>query len=148
MPEPADQERCAQHEQGVGDDGSGKRSLDENVLSGAQRGERDQKLGHVSQGGVEEAADRAAGAGRDGLGGAAEQRRQWHDRQHGENEEERVRFGLEELDDEQNRHESQQPEQRIVSDLAEQGLHAVILTAASPGGTAEARCRRSREAVN
>ena len=93
--EPAEQKRRAQHEQRVGDDRAGDGRLHQHVLPGAQRGERDDQFGQVSQRGVEQAADRIAGLGRHGFGGMTQQRGQRHDGQHGQHEEQRVRFGLE-----------------------------------------------------
>ena len=82
MLEPPDQKRRTQHEQGVGDNGSRDGRLDQNVLSGTQRGQRDEQLGKVSQGGVQQTAYRVTRPGCDGFGGAAEQRSQRNDRQH------------------------------------------------------------------
>jgi hypothetical protein len=92
-------------------------------LSGTQCGQRDEQFGQVSQGGVQQAADRVARLRCDGFGGAAEQRGLWHDRQHGKHKQERVRFRLQQFDGEQRRHEGQQPEQWIVLNFLEQGLH-------------------------
>jgi hypothetical protein len=53
-------------------------------LSGTQRGQRDEQLGKVSQGGVQQTTYRVTRPGCDGFGGAAEQRSQRNDRQHGQ----------------------------------------------------------------
>ena len=113
--EPAEQERRAQHEQRVGDDRAGDGRLHQHVLPGAQGGERDDQFRQVAQRGVEQAADRIAGLGRHRFGGVAQQRRQRHDGQHRQHEEQRVRVGLECLGDEHHGHEDQQPQQRIVT---------------------------------
>ena len=55
--------------------------------------ERDDQLGQVAERRVEQAADGVAGLGRDRFGGVAEQRGQRHDRQHRQDEQQRVRFG-------------------------------------------------------
>ena len=91
MLQPAEQERRAQHEQRVGDDRAGERRLDQHVLAGAQRRERDDELGQVAERRVEQAADRVAGLRRDRLGRVAEQRRERHDGQHREHEQQGVR---------------------------------------------------------
>ena len=57
--------------------------------------ERDDQFRQVSQRGVEQPADRVARLGGHGFGGVTQQRRQRHDRQHGQHEMQRVRFGLE-----------------------------------------------------
>ena len=77
------------------------------------------KFGQVSERGVEQATDRVARLGRHGFGGVAEQRGQRHDGQDGKHKQQRVRFGLERLNDERDGHEGQQPEQRIVTDFLE-----------------------------
>ena len=64
---------------------------------GAQGGERDHQLGQVAERGVQQAADRVARLGRHGLGGVAQQRRQRHDGQDRQHEEQRVRVGRERL---------------------------------------------------
>ena len=121
--ESAEQKRRAQHEQRVGDDRAGDGRLHQHVLPGAQRGQRDDQFGQVSQRGVEQAADRIARLGRHGFGGVTQQRGQRHDGQHGQHEKQRVRFGLELLGGEHHGHEGQQPEQRIVTDFFKQGVH-------------------------
>jgi hypothetical protein len=52
-----------------------------------------------------------------------QERREGDDGENGQNEERRVRFGLELLGDEHYGHEGQQPEQRIVTDFSEQQVH-------------------------
>ena len=93
--EAAEQERRAQHEQRVGDDRAGDRRLHQHVLARAQRGQRDDQLGQVSERRIEQPADRIAGLRRDGFGRMAEQCRQRHDRQHRQHEQQRVRLGHE-----------------------------------------------------
>ena len=117
--ESAEEKRRAQHEQRVGDDRAGDGRLHQHVLPGAQRGQRDDQFGQVAERGVEQAADRIARLGRHGFGGVTQQRRQRHDGQHRQHEEQRVRFGLELRGNEHHRHEDQQPEQRIVTDFLE-----------------------------
>ena len=81
------------------------------------------KFGQVSERGVEQAADRIARLGRHGFGGVTQQRGQRHDGQDGQHKKQRVRFGLELLSGEHHGHEGQQPEQGIVTDFFEQGIH-------------------------
>jgi hypothetical protein len=97
-------------------------------LSGPQCGQRDEQLGQVSQGRVEKTADQVASLVSHRLGGEAEQSRQWDDGRNGQQEKQRVRFGLEELPEEDNRHEHQEPQQRHVTYLFKQRSHL----AASP----------------
>ena len=54
--EAADEERQAEHEQQVADDAAGDRGLDQLDVPVAQRDDRDDQLGGVAEGGVEEAA--------------------------------------------------------------------------------------------
>jgi hypothetical protein len=119
MLEPAEQKRRAQHEQRVGDDRAGDGGLHKHILPGAQRSERDQQLGQISQGGIEQAANHIAGPGRHGFCGAAQQSGQWHDGQDGQNKKKRVRFGADDLGDQYHRHQSQRPEQGIVPNFFE-----------------------------
>jgi hypothetical protein len=76
---------------------------------GAQRGQRDDKFGQVSERGVEQATDGIARLGRHGFGGVTQQRCQWHDGQDGQHKKQRVRFGLKLLSGEHHGHEGQQP---------------------------------------
>src|SRR5262249_35508171 len=88
----ADQERSAEHKERIGDDGAGDRRLDERVLAGMKRGNRDDQLGEIAERGVEQSADGVAGFLGNGFGGAAEKRRERDDRENGEGEEQSVRF--------------------------------------------------------
>jgi len=72
----------------------------------------------------EQPAGRVASLGRDGLRGVAQQRRQRDDGEHGQHEEQRMRVRPEPGGDEDDRHEAQQPEQWVVADFLEQGVHA------------------------
>ena len=121
--ESAEQKRRAQHEQRVGDDRAGDGRLHQHVLPGAQSRQRDDQLGQVSQRGVEQATRRVAGLGRNRFGGVTQQRGQRHDGEHGQHEEQRVRFGLELRGCKHHRHKGQQPEHRVVTDFFEQGIH-------------------------
>ena len=122
--ESAEQKRRAQHEQRVGDDRAGDGRLHQHVFAGAQGGERDDQFGQVPQRGVEQPTRRVAGLGRDGLGGVTQQCGQWHDGEHGQHEQQRVRFGLELRGCKHHRHKCQQPEQRVVTDFLEQRVHS------------------------
>jgi hypothetical protein len=117
--EPSEEERHAQQEQHVGDDRARNRRLHQHVLPGAQGGERDDQFGQVPERGVEQPAHRVTGLGRHRLGGMAQQRRQGHDGQHGQNEEQHARFGTELLCREHDGHEYQQPEERIVTNFVQ-----------------------------
>ena len=70
MGEAAEQKRGSEHEQRVRDDRPDDRSLHQDVLTGAQRGQRDQQLGQIAQSRVEQAADQIAGLGSHRLGGS------------------------------------------------------------------------------
>jgi len=93
--ESAEQERRAQHKQGVGDNRPGDRRLHKHILAGPQGGECDDQFRQVSQGGVEQAADGITGFGRHRFGGMTQQRSQGHDGQDGQPEEQGVRLGIE-----------------------------------------------------
>ena len=125
MLETAEQKRCAQHEQRVGDNRTGNGRLHQHVLPGAQGGQRDDQFGQVSQRGVKQAADRIARLGRDGFCGMTEQCGQRHDGQNGQHEEQRVRLGLELRGGEHDGHERQQPQQRIVTNFFKQLVSSV-----------------------
>ena len=56
-----------------------------------------------------------------------EQRRQGHDGEHREHEQQRVRFRFELVTREYGRDESQQPQQRVVPDFLEQRIHGFNL---------------------
>ena len=107
--EAAEEKRCAQHEQRVGDNRAGNGRLHEHVLPGTQRRERDDQFRQVSQCGIEQAPDRITRLGRHGFGSVAQQRRQRHDGEHREHEQQRVRFRLELMGCEHCGHEDQQP---------------------------------------
>ena len=127
MLEAAEQKRHTQHEQSVGDDRAGDRGFHQHVLTGPQRRQRDDQLGQISKRGVEQAADRVACFRRDGFRGVAEQRGQRHDGQNGKDKQQRVRFGLECLGGQQDRHQREQPKEPVVADVPEQrvdGLQA------------------------
>ena len=94
-----------------------------------KRGQRDDQFGQVPERRVEQATDRVARLGRDRLGGVAQQRRQRHDREHGQHEEQRVRVGPHLRGDEHDGHERQQPEQRVVTDFLQQGFHGFMRSA-------------------
>ena len=121
----AEQERRAQHEQRIGDDHAGDRCLHQHILPRAQRGQRNDELGQIAEGGVEQAADAVARFGRHGFGGVAEQRSQRNDGQDGQQKQQRVRVVPELLDHKQDGHKGEQPQQRIVTDLFEQGIHRI-----------------------
>ena len=76
-------------------------------------------------------ADRVARLGGHRLGGVAQQRRERHDGQDGQHEEQRVGVGRELLAGEHRRHEDQQPQQRVVADLPSTGASASRLAHAS-----------------
>jgi len=61
--EAAEEERSAQHEQRIGNDGTGDGGLHQHVLPGVQGRQRDDQLGQVAQRGIEQAADSIAGFG-------------------------------------------------------------------------------------
>ena len=90
---------------------------------GAQRGQRDDQFGQVAERGVEQSADGVARLGRDGFSGVTQQRRQRHDGQHRQHEQQRMRFGFELLGDEHDGHEHQQPKQRIVANFLQEEFH-------------------------
>ena len=123
MLESAEEEGRAQHEQRVGDNGPGDGGLHQHVLPGAHGGERDDQFGQVPQRGVEQAADRIAGFGGHGFGGMTQEGSQRDDGQDREQEEQRVRCGLELLGGEHDGNKRQQPEQRVVTDFCEQKVH-------------------------
>ena len=127
MLESTEQKRRAQHEQRVGDNRAGNGRLHQHVLPGAQGGERDDQFRQVSQRGIEQPADRIARLGRHRFGGMTQQRRQWHDGQNGQHEEQRVRFWFEFVRREHQGHERQQPQQRIVADFFEQLFHLCLV---------------------
>ena len=93
--ESAEEQARAQHEQRVGDDRAGKGRLHQHILPGAQGGERNDQFRQVPQRGIEQATDRIPRLGRHRLGGVAEQGGERHDGQDGQDEEKRVRLGLE-----------------------------------------------------
>ena len=121
--ESAEEKRRAQHEQRVEDDRPGDGCLHQHVLPGTQGGDRDDQFGQVSQRGVEQPTDRIARFGRHGFGGVTQQHRQGQNGQYGQHEQQRVRFGLQLRGCKQHGHEYQQPEQRIVTDFFEEGVH-------------------------
>ena len=74
---------------------AGDGRLHQHVLPCAQGRERDDQLGQVPQRGVEQPPHRIAGLGGHRLGGVAQQPRQGHDGQHGQDEQQHARFGPE-----------------------------------------------------
>jgi hypothetical protein len=72
---PADEHRGAHDQQDVAEDRADDRRLDDLLQPGVQREERDDELGEVAEGDVEEAADARAGARGELLGRAAHERR-------------------------------------------------------------------------
>ena len=67
----------------------GDRCFHQHVLAGAERRQRDNELGQVAERGVEQSADGVAGLRGNRFGGVAQQRRQRHDREHGQDEQQR-----------------------------------------------------------
>ena len=88
--------------------------------AGAQRRQRDHKLGEIAQGRVEQPTGCVTRPGRHGLRRVAQQRRQRHYGEHGQHEEQRVRLGFEPCGCKHHRHEGQQPQHAVVADLVEQ----------------------------
>ncbi len=119
----AEQKRCSQHKQRIGDDRPGDRGLDERVLTGMQRCDCDNQLGQISQCCVEQPADCIAGLFSDGFGCVTEQGGEGHDRQHSKHEQQRVRSRRHLFDDQNDRYERQHPQQRVLADLLEQSAH-------------------------
>ena len=143
MLETAEQKRCAQHEQRIGDDRAGDGCLHQHVLPGAQGGQRDDQFGQVSQRGVKQAADRIARLGRDGFCGMTQQCGQRHDGQNGQHEKQRVLFGLELCGCKDDGHEHQQPQQRIVTNFFQQLFHRFIFALLL--NSARKSCSRPRQ---
>jgi hypothetical protein len=108
--EAAEQERRSQHEERVRDDRAGYRSLQKDILPGAQYWQRDKELGQIAQRRVEQAVNQVARLGCYCLSGAAEQSRQRNNGGNGELEPERVRFQLGRLGEEDKWYENQQPQ--------------------------------------
>jgi hypothetical protein len=75
------QHRRAEHEQHVADDRAGDGRAHYVVEARAQRGDRDDQLGCVAEGGVQEAADAFPGLRGDLLGGAARPAGERNDRE-------------------------------------------------------------------
>jgi hypothetical protein len=75
----AEQEGGAQHEQRVGNDCARDRRLHQLILARMKCGHGDDQLGEVAERRIEQAADRIARLGSDGLGRMAEKCRQRHD---------------------------------------------------------------------
>ena len=123
--EPAEQKRRAQHEQRVGEDRTGDGGFHKDILPGPQRRQRDEQLGEVAQGRIEQAADQVACLGGDRLRGAAEESRQRHDSGNRQQEKKRVRLWFETLHQENNGDQHQEPQQRGVADLFRQRSHAL-----------------------
>jgi hypothetical protein len=90
--------------------------------AGGQGGERDQQLGQVAQRGIQQPAGRVAGLGCDRFGGMAQQCGQWHDGQHRQHEQQRMRLGLQPGGGKHRGHEDQQPQQRVAAQFVEQGV--------------------------
>lgn len=93
---------------------------------GTQSGERDDQFRQIPQRGVEQPAHRIARLGRHGFSGVTEQRRQGHNGQDRQHEEQRMRLVPELLRGKHDRNEGQQPEPRIVPDFVEQVFHAEL----------------------
>ena len=109
-----------------------------------QRGHGDDQLGEVAERRVQKAADRIAGLGGDGLGRMAEKCRQRHDGNDREHKQHRMRLRHGLFGHQHDRHDDEQPEQRIVPDFLEQRLHGAPLAGCdggmvgdAPGGTVD-----------
>ena len=99
----------AEHQEEVADDRTGERSLDHRIETRSQGRHRDDQLGGVSEGGIQQAAQPLAGPVRELLGGAPEPAGQRHDRQRGRQEDPRMPLRREELQSDGDRNEDQQP---------------------------------------
>jgi hypothetical protein len=126
VPEATEQKRHAQHEQRVGNDRPRDGGLHQGILPRAQRGQRNDEFRQVSKRCVEQAAHRIARLGRNGFRGVAEQSGERHDGQDRQYEQQRVSLRLERLPGEQHGYEDQQPEEGIVADLFQQGIHGQL----------------------
>jgi hypothetical protein len=78
---PAQQERHAEREQQVGEDGAGERGAHHVEQPRAQRDHGDDQLGGIAEGRVEQPAERVARVGRELLGRAHDEARDRHDRE-------------------------------------------------------------------
>ena len=86
----AEEQREAEHEQQVADHRAGQRAADDLGQSLVDRDQRDDQLGRVAEGGVQEAADARAGVLGRVLGRLADQPGQRDQRERGEGELERL----------------------------------------------------------
>ncbi len=124
----AEEKAGAEHEEGVGRNRARDRRFHERVLPGLQRGNRNHQLRQVPKCGVEQTSDRISGLGGDGLCGMTEQGGERDDGQDRENEVQRVGVRLELLKHEHDRHEDEQPEERIMPDFLKEQAHGDCLS--------------------
>ena len=111
------------HEQRVRHDRACDRRLDQHVLTGAKRGERDDELGQVAERRVQQSTNRVAGRRRHRFGGVTEQRCEWNDCEYGQHEEQRVGIRRGPLRKEHDRNENEQPQKPIVLEFLQQLGH-------------------------
>ena len=123
--EATEQKRSSQHEQRIGDDCAGNRSLDQHIFPGAQCRQRNQQFSQIPKRRIEQTADQVAGPGGDRFRSETEQRGQGNDSDDGEQEQKRVRLWLEQLRQQDNGNEDQQPQQRRMADILQQRLHGL-----------------------
>ena len=121
--ETAEQERHAEHEQRVGDDGAGDRGLHQVEHARAQRSDGDDQFREVAERGVQQPAHGVARLRRDAFRRVAEQGGEGHDRQHGEHEECRVRLRGEVFAEEDGGHRGEQPQQWIRAQALQDLVH-------------------------
>ena len=122
VPQPAQQERDAEHEEQVGDDRASDRRLDELEHAHAQRGQRNDKLGEIAKARVQKAADAVARLGGDRFGGAAEERGQRNDGSDRKDEKRVCACGGMLCNDHRWR-EDEKPQDRLVSQLLRDSVH-------------------------
>ena len=123
MPEASDQKRTAEHEQRIGDNGTGDRCLHQQVLTSLQGGECDDEFRQIAKRGVEQAADRLPGPVGNRLRRSAEEHCQGNDGADRQHEKHCVLLRPDTLADEDDRDEHQKPQQRGSSEFTENGVH-------------------------
>ncbi len=124
----------AEDEQHVADDRPGERCLDQVDVALAQCQRADDQLGGVAERRVEQAADPAAEAASQRLGGPPDRRRERQDRGDRDEEHEGVALGPDVADDERQRNRSEEPAP---------GRHVDAIVSRTP----PVRLRRARRAT-
>ena len=110
----AGQQARAQHQQQVADDRAGDRRLDQIEQSGADGEDRDDQLGGVAEGSVEQAAQARAGVMRQLLGPLADEAGERDEADSGEDKDDRRAGSLRHVEHERDRAGDEHDEQNTI----------------------------------